>query len=77
MTLWDLQQGESATVEAFSTKLPTSYATRLGELGFKSGNPIACVLVTQLGAPRLYQVDNAVYSLDDKIAKLIKLSSQR
>jgi ferrous iron transport protein A len=74
MTLWDLKQGKSGVVQDFNPKLPSNYATRLTELGFKTGSPVSCVLATSLGAPRLYRVENAVYSLDDHVAKLIDMN---
>ena len=44
MTLWDLKQGTSATVESFCAALQGDYRTRLSELGFHPGEHIACVL---------------------------------
>ena len=44
MTLWDLKQGTSATVESFCAALQGDYRTRLSELGFHPGEQIACVL---------------------------------
>jgi len=74
MTLWDLKQGASATVAGFSGSLQGDYRTRLSELGFHPGEQIACVLSPNLGAPKLYQVNNTVYSLDDSVAALINLA---
>ena len=73
MTLWDLTQGTSATVSAFSASIETSYRTRLSELGFYPGESIACVMAPSLGAPKLYRVNNTVYSLDDSIASMIEI----
>jgi Fe2+ transport system protein FeoA len=71
MTLWDLKQGTSATVDSFCSGLQSEYRTRLSELGFHPGELIACVLSPRLGAPKLYRVNNPVYSLDDSVASLI------
>ena len=76
MTLWDLKQGNSATVHSFTSDLENSYRTRLSELGFHPGENISCVLAPSLGAPKLYRVNNSVYSLDDSVASLIKVGSQ-
>jgi len=73
MTLWDLTQGTSATVSAFAASIETSYRTRLSELGFYPGESIACVMAPSLGAPKLYRVNNTVYSLDDSIASMIEI----
>lgn len=73
MTLWDLQQGSASEVASLSDQLQANYRTRLIELGFKPGERITCVLAPRLGAPRLYQVDNTVFSLDDQLARHIQL----
>ena len=74
MTLWDLTQGASATVSRFSSSIESGYRTRLSELGFHPGEQISCVMSPSLGAPKLYRVNNTVYSLDDSIASLIEVS---
>ena len=74
MTLWDLTQGASAKVSRFKSSIESGYSTRLSELGFHPGEQIACVLSPSLGAPKLYRVNNTVYSLDDSIASLIEVA---
>ena len=74
MTLWDLKQGACATVDSFCSALQGEYRTRLSELGFHPGEQIACVLSPSLGAPKLYRVNNTVYSLADSVASLIKVA---
>ena len=74
MTLWDLRQGSSAKVSSFKASIESSYRTRLTELGFHPGEQIACVLSPSLGAPKLYQDNNTVDSLDDSSASLIEVA---
>ena len=74
MTLWDLTHGASAKVSRFKSSIESGYRTRLSELGFHPGEQIACVLSPSLGAPKLYRVNNTVYSLDDSIASLIEVA---
>ena len=74
MTLWDLTQGASDKVSRFKSSIESGYRTRLSELGFHPGEQIACVLSPSLGAPKLYRVNNTVYSLDDSIASLIEVA---
>ena len=74
MTLWDLTQGASAKVSSFKSNIQSGYRTRLSELGFHPGEHITCVLSPSLGAPKLYRVNNTVYSLDDSIASLIEVA---
>lgn len=76
MTLWDLKTGTSAVVSGFKEELDANYRTRLSELGFHPGESINCVLCPSLGAPKLYRVNNTVYSLDDNVASLIEVNSQ-
>ena len=73
MTLWNLTQGQSAAISHFGENLSETYRTRLTELGFHPGETISCMLATKLGAPKLYLVNNAVYSLDNIIASQIGL----
>ena len=74
MTLWQLARGTSATVHSFAPRLDEGYRQRLCELGFHPGERITCVLAPGLGAPKLYRVNNTVYSLDDSIAELIEMT---
>ena len=74
MTLWDLTQGASAKVSRFKSSIESGYPPRLSELGFHPGEQIACVLSPSMGAPKLYRVNNTVYSLDDSIASLIEVA---
>ena len=74
MTLWDLSQGSSAEVSHYHPSVEENYQTRLSELGFHPGETISCVLSPRLGAPKLYRVNNTIYSLDDSIASLIEIN---
>lgn len=75
MTLWQLKRGTNATVTNFQQGLSENYRVRLSELGFHPGESITCVLSPGFGAPKLYRVNNTVYSLDDSIASLIDVDS--
>ena len=76
MTLWQLKGGDKATVTSYLPDLGENYRVRLSELGFHPGGEITCVLAPGLGAPKLYQVNNTVYSLDDNIATLIQVDQK-
>jgi Fe2+ transport system protein FeoA len=71
--LWQLRRGESRTVGGFDARLRDVYRTRLVELGFNPGAAVTCVVAPRLGAPRLYRVGNAVYSLERQVAELVTL----
>ena len=70
-TLWDFAKGERGIVQGFNEALEESYCLRLMELGFQPGEQVTCVQSPNLGAPRLYRVNNTIYSLDDQIASLV------
>jgi Fe2+ transport system protein FeoA len=71
-SLWQLSRGQTAVVKGFAQSLTEAYRVRLVELGFRPGAAIACTMAPRLGAPKLYRVDNAVYSLERKIAECIQ-----
>ncbi|MBN1377660.1 MAG: ferrous iron transport protein A [Gammaproteobacteria bacterium] len=73
-SLWDLPAGEKCQVQGFHLELDASYCLRLQELGFHPGQSVTCILAPSFGAPKLYRVHNSVYSLDDRVAKLIATS---
>ena len=72
-TLWELMQGEKCLVQGFNQELDESYRVRLMELGFHPGEQVTCVQVPRLGAPKLYRVNNTIYSLDDNVATLVDI----
>lgn len=74
-TLWDLLQGETGLVHGFHEELEDSYRVRLMELGFHHGERVTCMQAPSLGAPRLYRVHNTIYSLDDRVASMVEVSS--
>lgn len=70
-TLWQLKRGESAVLEAFTEDFSPVYRARMMELGFHPGARVSCVVAPRMGAPKLFKVDNAVYSLEKAVASLI------
>ena len=73
--LWGLKRGQSSLIKGFSAELDKNYVMRLMDLGFHPGERILCVQAPALGAPKLYQINNAVYSLDDQVAALVEIDS--
>ena len=66
-------QGEKCLVQGFNQALDESYRVRLMELGFHPGEQVTCVQIPRLGAPKLYRVNNTIYSLDDSVASLVDI----
>ena len=70
-TLWDLKKGQSGILTGFDEKLDSRYQDRVLELGFRPNTKISCLKNSAFGAPRVYQVNNSVFSLEDSIASCI------
>ncbi len=75
MTLWDLPAGQSARIALLQPELPAHVQQRLRDLGFHDGGAVTTVIAPRLGAPRLYRVNNAVYSLDHLVAHRIDITT--
>ena len=75
-SLWQLGKGDRCVITGFDAAMQPRYKTRLTELGFRPGADIFCTVAPRLGAPKLYRVANAVYSLERQIAELVGTKSQ-
>lgn len=75
MKLSDLRVGDSGVVEAVDTQAdPDPIATRLGELGFVSGEPVRLVARGPLGGdPLLIQVGFTRFALRRAEAERVQL----
>lgn len=68
MNLWELPMHTNAVLIGFSPALAAQYRGRLQEFGFHAGETITCQHQPGFGAPRVYRVSNATYSLDRELA---------
>jgi ferrous iron transport protein A len=68
-----MRKGQSGIVEILADELAPVIRTRLLELGFQPGARVKCLVAPAFGAPKLYLVNNTVYSLEKQIAKWIGL----
>ena len=68
LSLWQLKRGDTVLISRYSQTLEEQYRRRLQELGFRPGARVTCTAAPSLGAPKLFRVDNAVYSLDKLVA---------
>jgi Fe2+ transport system protein FeoA len=75
-SLWQLRKGDSCVITGFAAAMAPRYVTRLTELGFRPGADIFCTVAPRLGAPKLYRVANAVFSLEKQIAEMVSTKSQ-
>jgi len=70
-TLWNMKAGDQATLTGFDSSLSEEYEQRVVTLGFRPEARIKCLRTSALGAPKVYQVSNSVFSLEDNIASKI------
>jgi Fe2+ transport system protein FeoA len=75
LSLWQLQRGDAVRISRYSDAIAENYRRRLQELGFRPGARVICTAAPSLGAPKLFRVDNAVYSLDKLVAREIYAES--
>ena len=61
----------SGVLMGFDPALSDRYRGRLQEFGFLLGEQVCCQHRTGFGAPRVYRVSNATYSLDQELAEHI------
>lgn len=70
-TLWDLKKGQSCMLTSFDEQLDPRYRDRVLELGFSPNSKVSCLKNSTFGSPKVYQVNNSVFSLEDTIATRI------
>ncbi|MBL6715730.1 MAG: hypothetical protein RLZZ174_441 [Pseudomonadota bacterium] len=71
ITLWALPKGTCSRVQTLDGALPQAHAQRLRELGFFPGAEVRCVHRPAFGAPRVYAVAGACFSLEKALAARI------
>jgi Fe2+ transport system protein FeoA len=71
VSLWALPMNTSGVLVGFGPALSDRYRGRLQEFGFHLGEQVCCQHRTGFGAPRVYRVSNATYSLDQELAEHI------
>jgi Fe2+ transport system protein FeoA len=67
-TLWSLKAGDRCEILGYDDALAEKYRIRLMEFGFHVGECVTCLQSPSFGAPKVYQVSNTIYSLDDEVA---------
>lgn len=75
-SLFDLAVNEEAVIAGYDTALETAYKNRLSQLGFSEGRRVECIQRPNLGAPTLFRVGSAVYSLDAETASKIVVKQE-
>ena len=73
LTLWSLKAGDRCEILAYDDALAEQYRIRLMEFGFHPGEWVTCLQSPAFGAPKVYQVSNTVFSLDDEVAAHVRV----
>ncbi len=68
LSLWSLKAGDHCEILGYDDALAEKYKIRLMEFGFHPGEAVICLQSPSFGAPKVYQVSNTVFSLDDEVA---------
>jgi len=74
INLWELPEHTEARLVGFAPALAEQFRGRLQEFGFHAGEMIICQHQPGFGAPRVYRVSNATYSLDRELALQVLVS---
>jgi Fe2+ transport system protein FeoA len=67
-SLWSLRAGDRCEILGYDDALAEKYKIRLMEFGFHVGECVTCLQSPAFGAPKVYQVSNTIFSLDDEVA---------
>ncbi len=73
LTLWSLKAGDRCEILAYDDALAEKYRIRLMEFGFHPGEWVTCLHSPAFGAPKVFQVSNTVFSLDDEVAAHVRV----
>ena len=71
-SLSSLYSGESAVIYDFDSSEIDEATRRLMDIGFRAGQRVTCLMTPGFGAPRVYAVGGATYSLDRATAERIQ-----
>lgn len=74
-SLWELAAGDSAVIAGIASidgHATDATSQRLIDIGFREGQSVMCLLKPGFGAPRVFAVGGATYSLDRATAERIK-----
>ena len=70
-SLWDLPAGGTALIAGINGGIDAA-TQRLIDIGFREGQRVTCLLTPGFGAPRVFAVGGATYSLNRAIAKRVQ-----
>lgn len=71
LSLWALPAGGSAVISGIKGDMDAA-TQRLMDIGFREGQRVTCLLTPGFGAPRVFIVGGATYSLDRTTAERVE-----
>ena len=74
LPLWQLAVGESREIVSVRGEAADVAVQRLIDIGFREGQRVTCVMQPGFGAPRVYAVGGATYSLDKQTANFVSIA---
>ena len=74
--LWELAAGDSREIVSVGGDTADDAVQRLIDIGFRDGQRVSCVMQPGFGAPRVYAVGGATYSLDKQTANIVRIAGE-
>lgn len=74
--LWELAAGDSREIVSVGGDTADDAVQRLIDIGFRGGQQVTCVMQPGFGAPRVYAVGGATYSLDKQTANIVRIAGE-
>lgn len=72
--LWTLPINTRAQIKTICDSLPLDYQQRLFDLGFQEGRFIECIRHTPFQGPRIFKINDNVFSIAKDLANSIQVS---
>ena len=74
--LWELAVGDSREIVSVGGDTADDAVQRLIDIGFREGQKVTCVMQPGFGAPRVYAIGGATYSLDQQTANIVRIAGE-
>jgi ferrous iron transport protein A len=74
--LWELAVGDSREIVSVGGDTADDAVQRLIDIGFREGQQVTCVMQPGFGAPRVYAIGGATYSLDKQTANIVRIAGE-
>ena len=75
-SLWELAAGDSSEIVSVGGDTADDAVQRLIDIGFREGQQVTCVMQPGFGAPRVYAIGGATYSLDKQTANIVRIAGE-